>query len=65
MIPFSDIQQDTTQHKIGVTRDSAGVISDTGKVVIAQPKDSVKHRSDFYPSDNYSRLHRYNIGLRP
>jgi hypothetical protein len=46
-IPFSDIQQDTIQHRIAVTHDSAGVKSDTGKVALAQPKDSVKHRSTF------------------
>jgi hypothetical protein len=47
MIPFSDMQQDTTLHKAGVSRDSVRAISDTGKVTIVQPKDSVKHRSTF------------------
>jgi hypothetical protein len=44
---FPDNQQDTTQHKIGVTNDSGRVISDTGKVLFLRPADSTKHKSTF------------------
>jgi hypothetical protein len=43
---FSDIQQDTTQHKTVVTHDSVRANADTGRVVmLPQVRDTTRHKS--------------------
>jgi Domain of unknown function (DUF4271) len=46
IIPSSDIQQDTTTHRIVAYQDSARIRNDSvSHLVSGQPKDSVKHKS--------------------